>query len=91
MKSYATIDRFVGRYAVLEVEMLETSDSRPEDFAIKETDMYDVDADYIRSCVGPISESDVLVVEHGDGHISNIISNDFDEKTRRINLLACMM
>lgn len=42
MKSYATIDRIEGNFAVCEVELIPIEESKPEDFATKDCEMMDV-------------------------------------------------
>lgn len=42
MKSYASIDRIEGDFAVCEVELIPVGESNPEDFATKPCEMMDV-------------------------------------------------
>lgn len=91
MKVYAVIDRFEESYVVLEVETIEVQYSFPEDFDTKETEMINVERDYIETRVGHVEESDVLVVEYSDDiGITDIICNDVEEKQRRIDVIMAM-
>lgn len=87
MKSYAIVDRIEGKFAVCELEMLEVEQSRPEDFAQKETVMVDILSEFICSIVGELYEGDVLVVEHDDENVTSIYYKDNAEKARRIELI----
>ena len=91
MKSYASIDRIEGDFAVCEVEMIPIEESKTADFASKETEMMDVQVINIRNVVGDFSEGDVLVVEHDENEITEIWSKDEEEKQRRVELLEKMI
>ena len=90
MTSYASIDRIEGKFAVLEVEMLTFEESRPEDFATKDTVMIDVELQKIPSDVDEINEGDILVVEHDGENVTLIYYKDEEERVRRIELLRRM-
>lgn len=83
MRSYASIDRIEGKYAVCEVELLPVEESKPEDFAIKDCEMMDVSLQDILVCVGEAKEGDILVVEHDGENVTLIYNKDEAEKTRR--------
>lgn len=84
MKSYASVDRIEGKFVVCELEMLEVEQSKPEDYAKKETVMVDVLLGFICSIVGEIHEGDIIVVEHDSENITQIYYKDDAEKARRI-------
>ena len=90
MTSYASIDRIEGKFAVLEVEMLTFEESRPEDFATKDTVMIDIELQKIPSDVDEINEGDILVVEHDGENVTLIYYKDEEERVRRIELLRRM-
>lgn len=91
MKSYASIDRIEGKFAVCEVELIAVEQSRPEDFATKETEMLDILLQEIPESLGEIDEEDILVVEHDGKTISTVYSKDEEEKKRRVDLLRSIM
>lgn len=91
MKSYAVVDRIEGSFAVLEVELLEVKDSKPEDFGTKETKMMDVELDLIFDSLDSIHESDVLVVDHDSFKINTIDYKDDEEKARRVEILQSIL
>lgn len=83
MKSFASIDRIEGDYAVCEVELLEMIYSIPEYSIYKKTEMIDVPTRDIQSEVGTVREGDILVVEHDGMNVSIIYGRDEEEKARR--------
>lgn len=91
MKSYASIDRIEGDFAVCEVEMIPIEESKTVDFANKETEMMDVQAINIQNAIGDFSEGDVLIVEHDENEITEVWSKDEEEKQRRVELLEKMI
>lgn len=84
MTSYASIDRIEGNWAICEVELLPFDESRPEDFAIKDTAMIDVLLDQFSDNV---EEGDIFVVEHDGENVTLIYYKDEKERFRRLELL----
>lgn len=91
MKSYASVDRIEGKFAVCEVELIPVEQSRPEDFATKETEMLDILLQEIPKSLGEIDEGDILVVEHDGQTITTVYFKDEEEKKRRVDLLRSTM
>lgn len=91
MKSYASIDRIEGEYAVCEVELVDTINSKVLSAKYKETRMVDFSMNAITNCIGNIKEGDIIVVEQNDGIILVIYGKDEEEKQRRIDLLKSIM
>lgn len=91
MKSYASIDRIEGKYAVCEVELVDTINSKVLSSKYKETRMVDFSMNAITNCIGNIKEGDIIVVEQNDGIILVIYGKDEEEKQRRIDLLKSIM
>ncbi len=56
MKSYASIDRIEGKFAVCEVELIPVEESKPEDFATKETEMFDIPLQKIPTFIREVQE-----------------------------------
>ena len=90
MTSYASIDRIEGKFAVAEVEMLPHEESYPEDFAVKNTVMINIELHRILDVVGEVDEGDILVVEHDNKNIISIYYKDDEEKAKRIELFSKM-
>ena len=90
MTSFASIDRIEGEILVLEVEMLPFEESKPEDFASKDTVMLDITRQQIPTDVGEVNEGDILVIEHNGETVSFIYYKDEEERARRIELLREM-
>lgn len=88
MTSYASIDRIEGNWAICEVELLPFGESRPEDFAIKDTAMIDVLLDQFSDNV---EEGDIFVVEHDCKNVTCICHKDENEKFRRLELLKSII
>lgn len=91
MKSYASIDRIEGAYAVCEVELVDIMTSKMLPAKDKDTNMVDFSVQAIIDCIGNIKEGDILVVEQEDGRILVIYSKDEAEKQRRVDLLKAIM
>ena len=91
MRSYASIDRIEGEYAVCEVELVDTTESKTLSSKDKETNMVDILVQVIIDSVGKFLEGDILVVEQKDGEILIVYENDEEEKQRRIELLKSIM
>ena len=91
MKSFASIDRIEGKYAVCEVELLSVEESRPEDFATKECVMMDIPLEKIPFYIGNVKEGDVLVVKHDGKNVTWVYKKDEQEKARRLEILKQIM
>ena len=91
MRSYASIDRIEGKYAVCEVELLPVEESRPEDFAIKDCEMMDVSLRKIPFFIRKVKEGDILVVEHNGENVTRVYRKDEEEKARRLEILRGIM
>ena len=92
MKSYASVDRFEGAFAVCEVELNDTEDSRMLDASQKETTMVDIPMMEIGICLGcEVEEGDIIIVEHEDGYVTNVYCKDDEEKQRRIKRIREML
>lgn len=87
MRSYASIDRIEGKFAICEVEMIEVDNSKAEDFSEKETEMMDVLLEVIYSSVGNVEEGDILIVEHNENDVTEVYCKDEEEKKRRVAIL----
>lgn len=87
MKSYASIDRIEGKFAVCEIEMIEIENSKPEDYLEKETKMMNVLLGKITAKVDNVKEGDILVVEHDGKEVTEVYCKDEQEKQRRIAIL----
>lgn len=88
MTSYASIDRIEGKWAICEVELLPFVESKPEDFAIKDTAIMDV---LLNQFSDDVEEGDIFVVEHDGENITLICNKDEKEKFRRLELLKNIM
>ena len=91
MKSYANIDRIEGKFAVCEVELLPIEESKPEDFATKDTEMLDILLQDIPENLGEVKEGDILVVEHDGENVTSVYYKDEEEKARRLELLRSII
>lgn len=91
MKSYASIDRIEGKFAVCEVELLPIEESKPEDFGAKDTEMLDILLQEIPEKLGKVQEGDVLVVEHDGENVTSVYYKDEEEKARRVELLKSII
>lgn len=91
MISYASIDRIEGKFAVCEVELLPYEESRPEDFATKDTMMMDIPLQEIPRDVGEVNEGDILLVKHDGENVTFIYYKDYKEKARRLEVLRSIM
>ena len=87
MKSYASIDRIEGQFAVCEVELIPIEESKPEDFVIKECEMMDVSLRKIPFFIRKVKEGDILVVEHDGQNVTYVYCKDKEEKARRLEVL----
>lgn len=84
MRSYAAVDRVEGKFAVLEVEKIETTNSNSEDYFDHETEMIEVTLEVIENAVGVLGENDILEVEHDDqGVVLAVYLKAEEEKARR--------
>ena len=91
MKSYASIDRIEGKWAVCEVELHSVEESLNLDVFEKLTEMIDVEVDIITQSCGDVIEGDILIVEHDCTNIKFVYEKDDTEKERRIELLKEIM
>lgn len=91
MKSYASVDRIEGKYAVCEVELLSVEESEPEDFATKDCEMMDISLQEIPADIGEIKGGDILVVEHDGENVTCVCCKDEAEKARRLEALKRIM
>lgn len=87
MKSYASIDRIEGKYAVCEVELISIEERNIEEFVRYDTVCMDVLLKEIHANLGKIKDGDIFVVEHDGKNITSICYKDEMEKTRRLELL----
>lgn len=83
MKSYAAVDRIVGKHAVCEVELLETENSNSEDYYEHAVITVEIPIELILRTVEEPSESDIFVVEHENGCVTEVYGRSEEEKTRR--------
>ena len=84
MRSYAAVDRVEGKFAVLEVEKIETTSSNSEDYFDHKTEMIEVPLEIIENAVGVLGENDILEVEHDEnGVVLAVYSKADEEKARR--------
>lgn len=92
MKSYASIDRIEGNYAVCELEMIGIQESMKIALGTRETIMIDIPVFQIYKIIGKQpEEGDVIVVEHEDSTIKQICYEDTYEKTKRIEQIIAIM
>lgn len=91
MRSYASIDRIEGEYAVCEVELVDVDTSKILSAKEKNTDMVDFSVSAINNCVGQVCEGDILIVEQENGIILVVYGKDLEEKQRRIELLKSII
>lgn len=87
MKSYLSVDRIEGQYAVCELELLDLKDCKDVDYWDRETVMVDIPIKRL----GKPKEGDIFVVEHIEEEISCVLSKDEKEKLRRITLLQSLL
>ena len=91
MKSYASIDRIEGQYAICEVELLPVKESKPEDFATKETVMMDVPLKRFPKLLGKVKEGAIFIVEHDGKKVDFVYFRAEKEKRRRLEILRNIM
>ena len=91
MRSYASIDKIEGKYAVCEVELVPVEESKANDFANKDCKTMEVFLQEVLDCVGDAKEGDILVVEHDRENVNLIYKNDEEEKERRLKVLRSIM
>jgi len=90
MISYASIDRIEGEYVVCEVELLPRKNSKPEDFAKKDTVMMDVPLQKFPEFLGKVEEGAIFVVAHNGKKVNIVYFKDEEERARRSELLRRM-
>ena len=88
MKSFASVDRIEGEFAVLEVEIIEVEESDSVDYFDKDTEMMDFPVEKIIDAVGTVQEGDILVVEHDGNEIIEVLYQDKEEKNARTDILG---
>lgn len=91
MKSYASVDRIEGQFAICEVELVNLEESKSIKYFEKETEMIDIPLEQITGMVGKIHEGDILIVEHDGKALTAIYCKDDDEKNRRIQEIIAIM
>lgn len=87
MKSYASIDRIEGKFAVCEVELISAKKRSSEEYVPYDTEFMDVSLESIPISLGKVKDGDILVVEHDGKNIISIYYKDEIEKARRLELL----
>lgn len=88
MKSYASIDRIEGLFAVCEVEFVPIEESANLTPAEKKTKMIDLQVETIAKVCGEVHEGDIIILEQDDDvNITAICGKDDTEKQRRVELL----
>lgn len=91
MKSYVSIDRIEGEYAVCEVELVDTETSKILSAREKDTEMVDIPMQGLVDCIGEVAEGDIIVVEQENGIVFVAYGKDEEEKQRRVELLKSIM
>ncbi len=87
MKSYMTIDRIEGQFAVCELELISVEQSIEVDYWKRDTEMIDVPT----SMLEEPEQGDVFMVEHERETLYRIYGKDNEEKQRRIEALKAIM
>lgn len=91
MRSYVSIDRIEGDYAVCEVELISIEKSIQTDPFDKETEMIDLPVKYFRHYINeePVEEGDIFIVEYDE--VANVIlwvyKRDDEERIRRLKII----
>lgn len=91
MRSYASVDRIEGKFAVCEVELISLKARNAEEYVPYDTEFMDVHLKDIPTTLGNVRDGDILVVEHDGENITSIYYKDEMEKARRLELLREMM
>ena len=91
MKSYASIDRIEGKFAVCEVEMIDVENSKTEEYCEKETKIMNIPLEKITASIGNVNEGDILIVEHSGKAVTEVYCKDEQEKQRRIEILEKLL
>lgn len=91
MKSYASIDRIEGKFAVCEVELISVEERNAEEYVPYDTEFMELSLGTIPVSLGEVKDGDILVVEHDGENITSICYKDEKEKARRLELLREMM
>jgi len=91
MKSYATIDRIEGKFAVCEVELFSVEESNTDDFVDYETVWIDIPLQDIPASIGEVNEKEILVVEHDGQNVTEVYYKDEQERAKRLALLRDIM
>lgn len=87
MKSYMTIDRIEGKFAVCELEFVSVEQSTEVDYWERDTEMIDIPVVMLDNP----EQGDVFVVEHEKETLYRIYGKDNEEKQRRIEALKVIM
>ena len=87
MKSYASIDRIEGKFAVCEVELISVKARNLEEYVPYDTEFMDFPLESFPENLGKIKDGDIFVVEHDGENITSICYKDEMEKARRLELL----
>lgn len=92
MRSYASIDRIEGLFAVCELELVPVEESANFTPFEKETEMVDLRVESITEVCGEVEEGDIIILEHDDDvNLITVCEKDDAEKQRRIKLLEEIM
>ena len=76
MKSYASIDRIEGKFAVCEVELISIEERNVEEYVPYDTEFMDISLKNIPADFGKVRDGDILVVEHNGENITSIYYKD---------------
>lgn len=91
MRSYASVDRIEGKFAVCEVELISLKARNAEEYVPYDTEFMDLSLETIPVSLGEVKDGDILVVEHDGQNIISFCYKDEMEKARRLELLREMM
>ena len=86
MKSYMTIDRIEGKFAICELEFISTEQSAEVDYWERDTEMIDVPTAMLKDP----EQGDVFMVEHEKETLYRVYGKDNEEKRRRIEALKAI-
>lgn len=91
MRSFVSIDRIEGDFAVCEIELISVEESIFTDPFDKETEMLDVPVKFIRHFINeePIEEGDIFIVEYDKeaNEILWVYKRDDEERNRRLEII----
>ena len=83
MKSYMTIDRIEGKFAICELEFISVDQSREVEYWDRDMEMIDVPINMLEEP----KEGDVFVVEHEKETLYRVYGKDNEEKQRKLQAL----